>query len=300
MAPYDFSGDGRTISPSPTTPRRTICTATTTDVHRRGRQAGSPSARPALRGAMGVDWSDARRAAPRSPSEISERDEIVLLDRHRDVFLTSPRLRESGATHARADLRSLLLRLRPDGRSDLYFSNGHVENTIRTSRGRRPASRRLSTGTPVTEDVRRDGGRGLRSRWSARRRPAVSTATGSGHRRRRERQAGACLLEPPRRAGAKPAHRPRRKREVQPRRDRRQVTAIVGGRPQVRMVSTRSRMRRPREDAHVRAGRVPARIPSRSSGPTDPKDWREAWLGTLPLDRREGNREAVTRGDHRA
>jgi len=137
VAPYDFNGDGKidlavANDTAPNNLYRNNGDGTFTDVAVEAGVAVNESGRS--RGAMGIDWSDARPggAALAIGNFANEMKSFYWTDTG-DVFLDL----SASSGIGRDSLLSLTFGVfffdyDLDGRPDLFFSNGHVENAIQT------------------------------------------------------------------------------------------------------------------------------------------------------------------------
>jgi hypothetical protein len=135
VAPYDFNGDGKidlavANDTAPNNLYRNNGDGTFTDVAVEAGIAVNEAGRS--RGAMGMDWSDARPGgAALAIGNFSNEMKSFYWTDTGDVFLDL----SASSGIGRDSLLALTFGVfffdyDLDGRSDLYFSNGHVENTI--------------------------------------------------------------------------------------------------------------------------------------------------------------------------
>jgi hypothetical protein len=135
VAPYDFNGDGKidlavANDTAPNNLYRNNGDGTFTDVAVEAGVAVNEAGRS--RGAMGVDWSDAKPGgASLAIGNFSNEMKSLYWTDSGDVFLDL----SASSGIGRDSLLSLTFGVfffdyDLDGRSDLFFSNGHVENSI--------------------------------------------------------------------------------------------------------------------------------------------------------------------------
>lgn len=135
VAPYDFNGDGKIdiVVANDTAPNNLYANngdGTFTDVAVEAGVAVNEAGRS--RGAMGVDWSDARTGgATLAIGNFSNEMKSLYWTDKGDVFLDL----SASSGIGRDSLLDLTFGVfffdyDLDGRSDLFFSNGHVENSI--------------------------------------------------------------------------------------------------------------------------------------------------------------------------